>query len=102
VNLECSGGRVRIEGDMTIFTAAELKSALAEALASNETASELDLSQVTEFDSAGLQIVLAALRKRAGSGSPLQIGAASRAVRDILDLLHQTYLLGSSAPESAR
>ena len=87
---------------MTVFTASELKPALEAVLASGETASELDLSQVAEFDSAGLQIVLAARRTQGAAEHPLTVGAASRAVREVLELFHQTHLLGTSTAEAAR
>ena len=87
---------------MTVFTAAELRPALEGVLASGEIASELDLSQVAEFDTAGLQIVLAAMSRQAATQHPLKVGAASRAVRDVLELFHQTHLLGTSAAEVTR
>jgi len=47
----------------------------------------LDLSAVTEFDSAGLQLLLMARREAARLGRQLVVSAASHAVRDVFALL---------------
>jgi anti-sigma B factor antagonist len=75
-----------VEGEMTIYRAAELKPALLEAVRTHD-APALDLSAVTEFDSAGLQLLLAARREAARLGKQLAIPAASPAVRDAFALL---------------
>lgn len=67
---------VRIEGEMTIYRALELKEQLLAALAPGGGL-ELDLSGVTEVDSAGVQLLLAA-RKTA----PLRIAERSHAVAE--------------------
>jgi anti-sigma B factor antagonist len=75
-----------VEGEMTIYRAAELKPALLEAVHAHD-APALDLSAVTEFDSAGLQLLLAARREAARLGKRLDIPAASPAVREVFALL---------------
>ena len=59
VDIEHQGtsARVTLSGELTIYSVAEIKSALAEAM---EQASEIevDLSAVTEIDTAGLQLML--------------------------------------------
>jgi anti-anti-sigma regulatory factor len=76
-------GCIHVEGEMTIFTAAELKPALVDSGA----VTGIDLSQVTEFDTAGLQLLLAVLRMK------VSLRAASHAVVEVLELNHQTHLL---------
>jgi anti-sigma B factor antagonist len=75
-----------VEGEMTIYRAAELKPALLEAVRAHD-APALDLSAVTEFDSAGLQLLLTARQEAARLGKRLAVSAASPAVRDVFALL---------------
>lgn len=75
-----------VEGEMTIYRAAELKPALLD-LVRAHAAPVLDLSAVTEFDSAGLQLLLVARKEAARLGRRLAISAASHAVRDVFALL---------------
>ncbi len=77
---------MRVEGEMTIYRAAELKPALLDAVRGH-AAPGLDLSTVTEFDSAGLQLLLVTRAEAARLGRQLQITAASPAVRDVFALL---------------
>ena len=77
---------MRVEGEMTIYRAAELKPALLEAVRAHE-APALDLSAVTEFDSAGLQLLLVGRQEAARLGKHLAVSAASSAVRDVFALL---------------
>lgn len=77
---------LRPEGEMTIYQAAELKQAFAAAL-EQDGAITLDLSAVTEIDSAGLQILIA-LHKSAGArNKALRILNASEAVTGVFRLL---------------
>ena len=75
-----------IEGELTIYRAAELKSVLLEAVRAHDTPA-LDLSAVTEFDSAGLQLLLMARQEAQRLGKPLQVAGASPAVREVFALL---------------
>jgi anti-sigma B factor antagonist len=77
---------MRVEGEMTIYRAAELKPALLDAVRTHD-APALDLSAVTEFDSAGLQLLLVARQEAARLGKRLAVSAASSAVRDVFTLL---------------
>jgi anti-sigma B factor antagonist len=76
---------VRIEGELTIYRAAELKQTLLAAVAANE-AVEVDLSQVSEFDSAGLQLLLLAKREAGATGRSLRLVDHSPAVVEVLEL----------------
>ena len=74
-----------IEGELTIYRAAELKPVLLEAAAGGTPV--VDLSQVTEFDSAGRQLLLMAARETQRRGQALQLQAPSEAVREVLAML---------------
>lgn len=71
---------LRVEGELTIYRAAELK---AELLA----AAELDLAAVTEIDTAGVQLLLLARREAQALGRSWAIAGRSSAVVDALALL---------------
>jgi anti-anti-sigma factor len=75
-----------VEGEMTIYRAAELKPALLEAVRTQD-APALDLAQVTDFDCAGAQLLLMARREAARLGKQLELRGASAAVRDAFALL---------------
>ena len=79
-----------VEGEMTIYRAAELNPMLLEAVRAHD-APALDLSAVSEFDSAGLQLLLATRLEAARLGKPLALTAASPAVRDVFALLGITF-----------
>jgi anti-sigma B factor antagonist len=81
----CVDRRLSVAGEMTIYTAATLKSALFELLQSHP--GYLDLSGVTELDTAGLQLILIARRCMREAGGELRIVEASAAVSEVLDLL---------------
>ena len=82
---------LHIEGDMTIYTAAGLKAELMPHLTQPQER-EIDLSAVSEIDSAGLQLLMLAKREAArnlcpsGYASPLRLTRHSRAVLEVLDL----------------
>ena len=75
-----------VEGEMTIYRAAELAPALLETVRTH-AAPALDLSAVTEFDSAGLQLLLVARQEAARLGKRLELAGASPAVREVFALL---------------
>jgi len=78
--------RLRIDGEMTIYSAAEHKSQLLEYLKDGEDL-ELDLSGVGEMDSAGLQILLLLKRETEKAGHGLHLVNHSQAVFEVLELL---------------
>ena len=84
----CQGAAacLAVEGEMTIYRAAELHPALLDAVRTQD-APALDLSAVTEFDSAGVQLLLVARREAARLGKRLVLAGASPAVRDACALL---------------
>ena len=84
----CQGAaaRLAVEGELTIYRAAELHPALLDAVRTQD-APVLDLSAVTEFDSAGVQLLLVARREAARLGKRLVLQGANPAVRDACALL---------------
>jgi anti-sigma B factor antagonist len=80
---------LQIDGEMTIYRAAELKDVLSGAVQSavaEARALALDLSGVTEFDSAGIQLLLVARREAERQGGALRLVALSPAVREVFAL----------------
>jgi anti-anti-sigma regulatory factor len=75
---------LRIEGELTVFRATDLKRAL---LASPPPL-EIDLSAVTEFDTAGLQLLMLARMTACAAQRPLRLLAPSAAVREVFELLN--------------
>ncbi|MGE6134207.1 STAS domain-containing protein [Aeromonas salmonicida] len=84
---------VKVSGEMTIYTAAELKQALTPLLYRQQTL-ELDLSGVSEMDSAGLQLLLAAKKTMQQGGYPLHLVMHSHAVLDALELCQLAAFFG--------
>lgn len=84
---------VTISGEMTIYTAAELKQALTPLLYRQQEL-ELNLSQVSEMDNAGLQLLLAAKKTAQQGGYPLHLVMHSHAVLDALELCQLAAFFG--------
>ena len=59
---EIDGEHAVLSGDLTIYTVGEIKTCLSKALQATQYL-EIDLSGVTEIDTAGLQLMLLAKRK---------------------------------------
>ncbi len=82
-----------LEGALTIYRAQELKEQLLAALRDSPEP-RLDLSQVTELDSSGLQLLYLAKREAARANRTLRIVAHSDAVREVLDLCNLNTYFG--------
>jgi len=78
-------GRIAITGELSIYTALELKNTLLAGLSANAEL-ELDLSGVSEFDAAGLQLLVAIKQEATAAGKVLRFTGHSPAVLDLLDL----------------
>ncbi|MGN8277062.1 STAS domain-containing protein [Pseudomonas sp. SMN5] len=76
---------LRIDGELTIYTAADLAAQWLPRLGATPRM-ELDLSQVTEIDGAGLQLLLMALREAPKAGTRLTLTGRSQAVSETLKL----------------
>ena len=70
--------------EMTIAFAATTRDTLAAALQAHPGDLALDLAGVTDFDSSGVQLLLATHRSLAERGDMLQVVAASLTVNDAL------------------
>ncbi|MGI4859151.1 MAG: STAS domain-containing protein [Janthinobacterium lividum] len=103
--------RLSIDGEMTIYRAAELKELIARtfhgdaagdlpsAPGSNRDV-DLDLSEVSELDAAGLQLLLLFNRRACMHNRRLRLVAPSAAVRDALALVHLTRAFECVSPEN--
>lgn len=86
-NSAAAASSLGIAGEFTIFTAAELKERLLDNIDHSTTQEvEIDLSEVGEIDSAGLQLMILAKRHAAGQGKTLRFCRHSDPVLDLLDL----------------
>lgn len=85
-----------IRGEFNIYTAQETKALLQQALQSRQPIA-LDLSAVTEMDSAGVQLLLLGQREAQRIGQPFQIIRASEAVHELLQFMRLTEALFSEA-----
>ena len=77
---------LRIEGELTIYRAAELKETLLAAVAAH-AALDVDLTAVTELDTAGVQMLLVAKRSAAASGHAMRLMGHSAPVIDVFEHL---------------
>ena len=77
---------LRIEGELTIYQAAELKPLLAAALQQGDVL-EIDLSAIGEIDTAGIQLLIAAKKSAQAAGKQLRLVAHSDAVVEAFELL---------------
>lgn len=74
-----------LEGELTIYRAADLKDVCLAAIDADEPA--LDLSGITEIDTAGVQLLLLARREASARGRTLLLKAPSPAVCNAFELL---------------
>ena len=79
-----SKNTLAIEGELTIFRASELKPVLLD----NTSLSQIDLSGVTELDSAGVQLLMLAKKTALAEGRQLTLRAHSPPVMEVFELLN--------------
>jgi anti-anti-sigma factor len=77
---------LRIDGDMTIYQADELKQKLLGSIAGPATGLQVDLHNGSEIDTAGVQLLIAAKHAATAVGKTLTLTACSRAVTEVLEL----------------
>jgi anti-anti-sigma factor len=82
-----------IDGEMTIYRAAELRESLSAALAAGGDL-ELNLSGVTEMDSAGVQLLMAAKKTARDSQHEVRLVGHSPAVLEVFETLDLAGLFG--------
>ena len=95
-----ANNRLTILEDLTIYNAMEHKQKLLDALSSVNRL-ELDLSQVAEIDTAGLQLLILAKREAARLNKDLDIVAHSPNVRQTLDFCNLAAFFGDPVVISA-
>lgn len=79
--------RIRIEGDLTIYTATEVTQTIRECLLTNP-AIVIDLNGVSEIDTAGLQVLLVAKKESLLRNRGLGFIGPSSVVSDCLRLVN--------------
>lgn len=85
-NFNASVGSLLFKGELTIYEASAAFENLCLAFATGELRS-VDLAGVTELDTAGLQILLMALRLQAPDNEPVSLINQSEAVRQVFELV---------------
>jgi anti-anti-sigma factor len=78
-------GHLRASGELTMYTVIDARALLQETLLLCQEI-EIDLSEVAEIDSAGLQLLIQAKREGARIGMPVRLVSHSPAVQEIIDL----------------
>lgn len=86
---------LQVSGELTIFHAAEARFRLREEL-EGAKGLEVDLSQVTELDTAGAQVLLWLKREARAQGRSVPFVHHSAAVVEVLDLLNLAGALGDT------
>lgn len=85
-NAQCQqkGSLLCVTGEMTIYQSRKLKEEIFALLTSSDIR-EFDLSEVSEFDSAGFQLIALARREASDRGQPLTVRSCSLAVKKVFD-----------------
>ncbi|HWW71383.1 MAG TPA: STAS domain-containing protein [Duganella sp.] len=87
--------RIAIDGELTIYRAADLKVTVLEALRKSRVL-EVDLSGVTELDTAGLQVLMLAKNTAAADQRELRLLNHSPAVVEIVEMLNLGAFFGDA------
>ena len=77
--------QLSLSGELTIYSVQELKSLLLTAVDGNSDVT-IDMSEVSEVDTAGLQLVLLARKELESRGLHLTLSAANSEITDTLNL----------------
>jgi len=88
---------LQIDGDMTIYQAEELRQKLLGTLAGPATGVRVDLHNVSEIDSAGVQLLIATKHAATAVGKTLTLTACSNAVTEVLQLFGLVSFFDESA-----
>ena len=93
VKKQGNGCIVRIEGDLTIYQAAEVHEKFKKHLATCKSI-DIDLQFVTEIDTAGIQVLLAVKREAIAAGVPITMTMHSDPVVEVFDLINIAHEFG--------
>lgn len=83
-----------LEGELTIYRAAELHRQLQVSLSAPQTHLDLDLSAVTDLDSAGVQLLMAAKRTAEATSGSLALSRHSQAVVGVFEMMNLAAFFG--------
>ena len=94
-------GEIALDGELIIYRAAEAKSMFLASLG-DPGPLDINLSRVTELDSAGVQLLIWARHLCEQRAKPLRIIAPSAAVLDVLQLLdlNGQFVVVTSGPQA--
>ena len=92
--------KVSVDGEMTIYTAVELKERLLDALHACNVI-EIDLAGVIEMDTAGLQVLLLVRREAEHRNKTLRLNAHSPASLDVFKQYNISLYFGAPADVAA-
>lgn len=92
---------LRIDGEMNIYHAAELKQMLLEPLKDGVNM-ELDLSGVTDIDTAGVQLLMLARKTARENQGELRLVALAAPVREVLEFLNLSARFGDPVPQGGK
>jgi len=84
--MNTSPTRLNVEGELTIYRAAELCESLKSAIALGKDL-ELNLEAVTEMDSAGAQLLMSAKKTARAAGREIRLTGHSAAVIEVFETL---------------
>jgi anti-anti-sigma factor len=83
---DAQDGVLHVEGEMTIYRAAELRDVLLTALKGRRSL-EIDLADVSDIDSAGVQLLMMAKQAAQAQGAELRLVRHSPAVIEVFELM---------------
>lgn len=84
---------LKVVGDLTIFGAADAYGYLTRALSERRDL-RINLAQITEVDSSGVQVLLAAKRAVEKHGHSFELVAHSEAMLEVMELLQLSQVFG--------
>ncbi|RZT05937.1 anti-anti-sigma factor [Duganella sp. CF402] len=87
--------RITLDGELTIYRAADLKVTVLDALRKTRVL-EIDLSGVTELDTAGLQVLMLAKQTATADQRELRLLQHSPAVVEIFEMLDLVAFFGDA------
>jgi len=95
INIDNKAGltRVVLEGEMTIYAAADLKADLIPAVEGCEKM-EISLAGISEIDASGLQLLALVKREAAAKSKTLEFVAHSPAILEMIDLCNLAGVFG--------
>lgn len=91
INIQCNKHQepfaLALEGELTIYHTAQVKEQLLDYVKQADEL-EVDLTQVTDLDGAGVQLLMFVKREAMREGTDLRLTGHSRIVLDIFELLN--------------